>query len=201
LLLNDIRHRFLKLLGIAALLGCVFAVLALFPERVSTDRYTGDSGGKTVEYRVGWIKMSWEMVKKHPFLGVGVGNYFPEYNEYRRAAPDLVPRVRLKNHNGYMQVWAEMGTLGLLAYLAMMISIPFELLSTTRHQRNDGELRQIRCGVLVSFAVYVLMIGIIPVLEHEVAWVNIGLAMALGSIAPIATGRRGDNSSALEGAA
>ena len=71
----------------------------------------------------------------------------------------------------------------------------------TRHQRSDGELRQIRCGVLVSFAVYVLMIGIIPVLEHEVAWVNIGLAMALGSIAPVAAGHLGGRHSAAEGAA
>lgn len=201
LLLSDIRHKFLKLFASAAVLACLFAALAMFPEKVSTDRYTGDSGGKTVQYRVGWIKMSWEMVKKHPFLGIGLGNYFPEYNEYRRAAPDLVPQARLKNHNGFMQVWAEMGTLGLLAYLAMMASIPFELLSTTRHQRDDTELRQIRCGVLVSFAVYVLMIGIIPVLEHEVAWVNIGLAMALGSIAPVAAGHLGGQTRAVKGAA
>jgi len=187
LLLSDIRHKFTKLTFAAAVCGVVFGVLALFPEKVSTDRYTGDSGGKTVQYRVGWIKMSWEMVKKHPFLGVGVGNYFPEYNEYRRVAADLVPRERLKNHNGFMQVWAEMGTLGLIAFLAMLASIPLELISTTRHQQGDRELRQLRCGLLVAFAVYILMLGIIPVLEHEVAWVQIGLAMALGSIAPFAT--------------
>ena len=182
--LSDIRHKWLKLGSIGAVLLGALLLLALDENRLSTDRYTGESGTKTVEYRIGWIRMSWEMVKDHPFLGVGVGNYIPEYNNYRRTAAGQVPMRRMVNHNGYMQVWAEMGTIGLACFLALLLSVPLELRSSTRHQEGDKELRQLRVGVLVSFGVWVLLLGIIPMLLHEVAWLVVGLGMVLGDLPP-----------------
>jgi len=184
LLLSEIRLKYLKLFGVCGALVCaivLFVVIA--PQKFSADRFTGEAGTKSLIYRIGWIEMSWAIVQDHPLMGIGLGNYFPEYNEYRRVAPYVEP-MRTKNHNGFMQVWAEMGTIGLAAYLAFMLSVPLELMTSTRHQRGDKELKGLRNALLVAFFVYVLLIGIIPFLEHEVGWLNIGLAMSLGCISP-----------------
>jgi O-antigen ligase len=52
----------------------------------------------------------------HPWLGVGIGNYEPVYPRY--ALP-LWPLPLGHAHNYYLNIGAEAGALGLLAYLAL----------------------------------------------------------------------------------
>ena len=67
-----------------------------------------------------------EMVKDHPILGVGVGNFKVVYPLYRSGKDkEVTPKgVKYsKAHNDFLQIWAEMGTLGLVCFLGILFSL------------------------------------------------------------------------------
>lgn len=59
---------------------------------------------------------AWRMIQAHPVLGVGVGTFHLRYAEFK--LPDD-PLLASYAHNTYLQVWATMGLVGLLAFLAL----------------------------------------------------------------------------------
>jgi tetratricopeptide (TPR) repeat protein len=85
------------------------------------------------------------MVKDYPLRGVGAGNfyvYFPIYDGRNDGQPMFSDRIQLENaHNDYVNLWAELGTPGLLlalwtlgAIAAMvgwlLVKVPQERLTT-----------------------------------------------------------------------
>lgn len=64
--------------------------------------------------RVAHWQAAWEMWTDHPWIGVGIGNYASVYPRY--ALP-LWPLALGHAHNYYLNIAAEAGILGLLAYL------------------------------------------------------------------------------------
>ena len=80
-LLTRMRHKYL--LASVAVVAVVTRTVALsLAGASSTERYTGESGGKSLVYRLGWTKMAFVMIGDHPFVGVGTGNFVTEYNRY-----------------------------------------------------------------------------------------------------------------------
>lgn len=49
------------------------------------------------------------MITAHPFVGVGLGNF--NLNQTRYA------------HNSYLQIWAEIGLLGIVSFLWLVITV------------------------------------------------------------------------------
>jgi O-antigen ligase len=77
--------------------------------------------------RLCMVRSGTEMVKDHPLFGVGLGMVKPTYPEYRE--PDA-PRQRIPHlHNNSLQIAAERGVTGLLAYWALLLTF---LVSTWR---------------------------------------------------------------------
>ncbi|MEA3238404.1 MAG: O-antigen ligase family protein, partial [Candidatus Bipolaricaulota bacterium] len=77
-----------------------------------------------------WV--GWEMFKDHPLLGVGMGNYKLDFVQYKAtflATPRgaaysfYIPRAA-QAHNDYVQVVAEMGILGIITLLSLLILLP-----------------------------------------------------------------------------
>ncbi|MBS0605263.1 MAG: O-antigen ligase family protein [Verrucomicrobia bacterium] len=71
--------------------------------------------------RIAYQKVSWEMTKEHPLLGVG-------YNNFQLHLKDLTPSdyskpLYSKVHNIYLLVLSEMGICGLMVFLLFLISI------------------------------------------------------------------------------
>jgi O-antigen ligase len=95
-------------------------------ERVSITQLTNDfSSGR----RVAIWKCTWMMVKDHPILGSGIGTY--KYNTLRYQAKffeqgdnrSIYPYgFADKAHNEYLQLWAELGTIGLAIFLWLVIT-------------------------------------------------------------------------------
>jgi len=115
------KGRFLKLRYILAF-GCALIVAAYFPLKAL------DAGSPTLRWI--WWKNTAVMIKDHPLLGVGLGNFKIIYPHYVSAAKDLnfsknkdwsfseinqLTRV----HNDHLQMLAELGLLGFLPYAAM----------------------------------------------------------------------------------
>ena len=70
------------------------------------------------------------MVRDHPILGIGVGNFPTVSSEYigrAQAGPSNGPRGEIwwQAHNEYLQTLAELGPLGLLAFLSLVLAPVF----------------------------------------------------------------------------
>ncbi|GAW93300.1 O-antigen ligase family protein [Calderihabitans maritimus] len=86
-------------------------------------------GGRTGIWQVGW-----EMVKDHPFLGVGLGNFPRRFNEYVRLIPAMEKRVGFNRdpHSTFLQVQAELGLIGFLLFLALLSSVLKQVVGINR---------------------------------------------------------------------
>ncbi|MCE5228203.1 O-antigen ligase family protein [bacterium] len=102
-----------------------------------------------------------EMIRKHPALGVGAGNFtyvFPEMDSALIwGRPDLmVYQGRWTNaaHNIFMQAWAELGIVGCALLIALIAVMYFVLLHDLDRARRPGLLiRTTLAGLLTAWVV------------------------------------------------
>jgi len=72
----------------------------------------------TVRRIVSW-QNSWEIVKKNPIFGVGIGDYYAEMEQQYKQQGSLGLPVDL--HNQYLYYWASTGIIGLLVFVSIML--------------------------------------------------------------------------------
>jgi O-antigen ligase len=123
------RERIAALLvGLGALLFTLAAFTSLLPhalsaallrplrlEGISPDAAVTNANFSTMERLAHWIA-GLRMFAAHPLLGVGAGNYNAAYPRYA-FNPSIWPEALGHAHNYYINVAAETGLLGLLAFL------------------------------------------------------------------------------------
>ena len=88
-----------------------------------------------------------DMANEHPWLGVGWGNYEPAYADY---ALINWPYALGHAHNNYLNILAETGLVGTLAYL-LVWSVVFGQALFALH-RLDGRRRGIALGLLAGWS-------------------------------------------------
>jgi O-antigen ligase len=105
------KRKFAILMPVAALMLVAIAPHVL--ERV-TSLFKMEQN--TVWERTQLWKGTWEMVKVHPFLGFGI-------NTFSRYFPSFKPSEYwgiMYTHNSYLQMWSEIGFIGLAAFLSVI---------------------------------------------------------------------------------
>ncbi len=122
------------------------------------------SSGKTRSWDW-WV--GWEMFKDHPLTGVGLGNYKLNFIPYKAkflATPRgegynfYIPRAA-QAHNEYVQIIAELGILGLIALLSLIVILPLSVWRRLRRNADEGDrfdLILLACG-MVAFLVHALV--------------------------------------------
>jgi len=112
-----------------------------------------------------WV--GWEMLKDHPIVGAGLGNYKLDFLPYKAeflASPQgaayefYIPRAA-QAHNEYVQIAAETGIVGVSALLALLVAIPVSFWKRLRSDPDEGrrlDLVLLGCGI-VSFLVVALV--------------------------------------------
>jgi hypothetical protein len=74
--------------------------------------------GKSLGYRLEYWQSTWAMIKDHPWLGCGPGNFQDYYTQYK--LPQASEEVQ-DPHNLFFEVWATAGTPALLALVAALV--------------------------------------------------------------------------------
>jgi len=99
-----VRRRFNKknLLTLFILIVIICAVI--FVRAKGTAEYSRPLF--SLQKRLGYAQDTLRIIKQHPFRGVGVGNFTLRETRF--------------SHNSYLQIWAEMGILGIISYLAVV---------------------------------------------------------------------------------
>jgi O-antigen ligase len=85
------------------------------------------SSNYSVIERLAHWQAAQNMIVAHPFFGVGFGNYGAAYDQYRTAN---WPIALGHAHNYYLNIWAETGIIGLLAYLLLWGMIFYRTIKT-----------------------------------------------------------------------
>jgi O-antigen ligase len=99
-----------------------------------------------VERMAHW-QAAWSMYLANPILGVGPGNYPVAYPLFRVNDFWLDPLGHA--HNIYLNVMAEMGFLGITAYVVQWVAWVVLLLGVFQRSRTPFD-RALACGVLAS---------------------------------------------------
>jgi O-antigen ligase len=78
-----------------------------------------------VTARLQYWGIAWEIIKEHPFFGVGTDSFRNAYPLYRTVELDKTDKHSLnsKAHNGYLQIAATMGIPALIFYLGLVYMV------------------------------------------------------------------------------
>jgi O-antigen ligase len=116
-------------------LAVAFVVLAMMPQS-PVDRMLHPVAGdvESANIRLQLWDAGLEMVRQHPVVGVGLGNFKPSVSRFFPVNADT---EALLAHNTYMESLAEMGVPGLLAFLAIF-GTTFVCLERTRRRARTA---------------------------------------------------------------
>lgn len=136
--------------AIGALPGAIRARLTDFTQQVTVYDVRGvginDANYAVLERLAHW-QAAGEMIRYHPWTGVGFSNYEPVYSQY---ALMNWPIALGHAHNYYLNVAAELGVPGLLAYLLLWGAIFWQTIRALR--RRSGWERGLALGLLGAWA-------------------------------------------------
>jgi putative inorganic carbon (hco3(-)) transporter len=98
------------------------------------------------------------MIKDHPILGVGNGNYVSYYDSYIERYPylDFGNLKRFPTHNSYLKVASELGILGIIPFVLLAI-VSLNTIKKALNYMVDADTRSFYSGFLVSASVFLLM--------------------------------------------
>lgn len=119
--------RWVVLLGLTA---CFLAMIRLTPSiwsRIEEVRNTPLATPVGVYHnstniRVGIYKCTWELIREHPFAGIGVGSDRRMLTQcYAQFPTDVYQKTFYNTHNQYLNFWLLGGIISLLLFLASMV--------------------------------------------------------------------------------
>ena len=131
-------------LGLALFLGAFM----LFHEPITTRLLVDDQG--SAYSRIPLMKVAFNMIQAHPFLGVGLNNYLLVMSQYDDTAQGMAFYFLNVVHNSYLLIASEIGIPGLLCFLGLPL---FALQRAWQFLKMKGDrmLSLLVVGVLAGF--------------------------------------------------
>lgn len=108
--------------------------------------------------RVNIWKLALNMIKENLVLGIGNGNFYNQYGEYAKKYPKLRynSNTKFPTHNSYLKVFSELGLIGIIPFVALIISVLIALKNTLRNL-SPGVLKSFYKGFYISVIVFIFM--------------------------------------------
>ncbi|MGH7740350.1 MAG: O-antigen ligase family protein [bacterium] len=143
------RRAVLGFLGIVVVAGGIWAVW-------KGGFFSWTTSKISVEQRESIYKTSWEIVKAHPLLGIGLGQLgvvYPTY-QYKPYAPADYsdhPYIYTEHvHDEFLQLWVEGGAVGLLLFLAVLIAFGMAVRKTLSDAQTSQQDRELLLGACAA---------------------------------------------------
>jgi O-antigen ligase len=145
------RHNKLSM-AMAAFAACAVLALSMpagYSDRLFTIIHTEQDTTNSAQERQGEMKQAVEIASRHLVIGIGMGNY-PFYSNHA-----------IRAHNSYIELAAELGLAGLVAYLILIFGPlrSMKLIERETSQSNDPQRRELRflaAGVHASIVGYLV---------------------------------------------
>ena len=166
-------------------------VISQIKRRISITQLTTEfiSGGRTAIW-----KFTGMMIKDHPFLGSGIGTF--KYNTLRYQAKffekgdnrSIYPHdFSDKVHNEYLQLWAELGIIGLAIFLWLIVTYFIYGIKSLKREK-DKQKQGLMIGLMGAvFAFLVDSFFWFPLhlpTNLSLFWLFIGLSAVIGVRSP-----------------
>ena len=78
-----------------------------------------------------------DLIQQHPLLGVGLGNLKIHFPSVQKESLFLHTQLLKDAHNDYLQIWAELGLVGLALFACLIGSLGIFLVKTHRECTNN----------------------------------------------------------------
>ncbi|MGH4119868.1 O-antigen ligase family protein [Clostridium sp.] len=103
-------------------LGGFGVIICFIPSVFQRIKSITDMSGNVIRIKL-W-KTALMMIKEHPILGVGNGNFVTRYNEYIFKYKELryYSYRNFPAHNSYLKVQSELGIIGIASFLGVVIA-------------------------------------------------------------------------------
>ncbi|HEU0026381.1 MAG TPA: O-antigen ligase family protein [Ktedonobacterales bacterium] len=156
---------------------------------VSLTAQVNDANFSTIERLAHWVA-GLRMFAAHPILGVGAGNYSAAYQHYKIPGWD---ESLTHAHNYYINVAAETGALGLLAFLALVCAALYlgwrATRATDRQRGGRGGLTGVDARALsIGFAAVIIALCIHNVTDNLfVHAMELQFGLTLGALLRLST--------------
>jgi len=136
-LVASVRNYRLVLVAVLLIALVWLALPGRFNQRIKS---SFDPADTTNRVRVELLRTGVNLIRSHPYTGVGprmVPRTFPRY----RVSHEFPDWAYQHLHNNAMQIAAEMGFLGLAAWLAIWLKLAWDHISFLRMARRSGDRR------------------------------------------------------------
>jgi putative inorganic carbon (HCO3(-)) transporter len=179
------RGRLALVVVAVVLVGVGYYNFAASPEIRSHVSTVGSGTGRLDLWTVGW-----RMVEDEPLQGVGAGN-FPVSSVHYLLQPGAIERADYivgspkVAHNTYLELWAELGIVGLALFVILAGSCLYAALRAARSFGRQGDARM----EIIARALFVALAALLAAdffgsrLANKEIWLLLGLAPALLAIA------------------
>lgn len=145
-------------------------------------RFGGDDNG-SAESRVYLNELAWRIISDFPVLGAGGNNFAYVMPMY--VTPEISNEWLFVAHNRFMLVWAETGTIGLVAFSLMLLMTIYHGLVCWQSKTIDRTLGLLALGLLAGFTSMLLQMQI-DVFNNrslvQLVWLVAGLIAAISRI-------------------
>lgn len=159
LLENRVKIQYVLVLSVIVLLlflaspeGYIDRVSSLF--ELSPNSQTGVYSDVSFRGRLSEMTVGINMFYDHPVLGVGKGNYPYYYLDYAKQVGLEYRNEARQAHSLYIEILAETGILGFLAFSAAIVSVVLELNRVRRYYK--GIKAYDRAGWVASISISIL---------------------------------------------
>lgn len=123
-----------------------------------------------------------QMGLDHPILGVGVGHYVLHFQQYSNRLGLLPRREDRQAHSLYLELFAERGMVGLVAFLALCAVAAWRGVAAARRWGQAAEAQVMEALVLGLGAYLTFAVVLHRVYEHYF-WLLLGLVLGLAGAA------------------
>ena len=137
------------------------------------EKMMGDEAIDSTTRRYLLAKAAWQMFLDNPIFGRGIGNYYYECRNYQPISPG-------RAHNMYLEVAAELGSIGLFFMLGIFFTT---LKSLGRIIKNNKEFANYAKGFYVGLFGFFISAIFLHSQQDKILWFMIFMAAALENIA------------------
>ena len=176
-----IRNVKFKLLGVILFTLFITGLIIVLPSYLRFRYGTIFFGGLGRDYsfwlRFTLLKAGIDVFLKHPFTGVGLGNFIAHATKYT-----LVPKVV---HNSYLEIATGTGIIGLVLFLTILIkaTLTFSRVQPHFRKRKQIWLAELSKHLQIGFIGMLICATFISVPFYPAIWAIIGISVALEQIA------------------
>jgi O-antigen ligase len=166
-----------------ALVGVLLLPLSLIGKHSVVDRLLHPAYADQLarEARLVAWGAGWKMIKAHPLIGVGLGNFKTMMPAYRESEVNWASI----GHNTYVEGAAELGIPGLIVFLGIWVS-SFRMLGRLRRRAQSARSRSllvIALGLQAGMVSYLVSACFVSAWWYKMWWLLLFLALCLDRLA------------------